>query len=95
MRTPEQTLDEFAYLIQRNDISNDSKIKMLFLMFHKPSEYPKLPPFYLNVRLTIKSGKKIIGKLCEYKNNPTCFRCKTIFGIKEIEIDDVISYEFI
>lgn len=91
-------LERILDLVTNNDLSTHKKICWLWLESgNKKEDFPKLPPHYYKVLITLKNGKKYKSFLAEINNwGGSQFIVNRMFGDRlYIDTDEVESWEFI
>ena len=91
-------LERIVDLVTDKDLSTHNKIINLWLdSGNKREDFPKLPPCWFDVLITLKNGKKYKAILAEINRFGGCeFVVKTTFkGKVYIETGEVIDWKFI
>jgi hypothetical protein len=92
------SLANIADLVQNKEISVHNKIINLWLMFgNEAKDFPKLPPVWIDVLITLKNGKKHKSMLASINNQGGVqFVVNQAFKQRlYLDVEEVIKWEFI
>ena len=92
------SLETIADCVTKKDLSVHNKICNLWLKAgNKAEDFPKLPPCWMDVEITLKNGKKYKSFLASINNwGGVQFVINRVFKKRiYLETEDVVSWEFI
>jgi hypothetical protein len=92
------SLETIADYVTKKDLSVHNKICNLWLKDgNKAEDFPKLPPWWIDVEITLKSGKKYKSFLASINNwGGVKFVINRMFKERiYLETDEVVSWEFV
>jgi hypothetical protein len=92
------SLETIADYVTRKDLSVHNKICNLWIKAgNKAEDFPKLPPCWFDVEITLKNGKKYKSMLASINNwGGVQFVINQTFKKRiYLDIDEVVSWEFV
>jgi hypothetical protein len=92
------SLETIADYVTKKDVSVHNKICGLWLdAGNKAEDFPKLPPCWIDVKITLKDGKKFKSKLASINNRGGVqFVIDSMFKERiYLDTDEVVSWVFI